>query len=76
MQRVSVKQSQQTSQGMRPAQHRNEEVSPALLLARRIHMEQGIEQLKAYLLAVEPFVAPNELRAISSGFGFNFDIFR
>lgn len=49
------------------------EGSPALLLARRVRSEQGVEQLKAYLLAVEPFVAPNEIRTISAAFGLNFD---
>lgn len=73
MQRVSVKRPQRQSQGMRPVQHRDTEQSPALLMARRVNTEQGTQQLKAYLLAIEPFVAPNELRNISGSFGLDFD---
>lgn len=73
MQRVSVKRPQSQSQGMRQVQRRNMEQSPALLMARRVNTEQGTQQLKAYLLAIEPFVAPNELRNISGSFGLDFD---
>lgn len=73
MQRVSVKRPQRQSQGMRQVQHRDMEQSPALLMARRVNTEQGTQQLKAYLLAIEPFVAPNELRNISGSFGLDFD---
>lgn len=73
MQRVSIKRPQHQSQGMRTVQHRDTEQSPALLMARRVNTEQGVQQLKAYLLAIEPFVAPNELRNISGSFGLDFD---
>lgn len=73
MQRVSVKRPQRQSQGMRQVQNRGMEQSPALLMARRVNTEQGTQQLKAYLLAIEPFVAPNELRNISGSFGLDFD---
>lgn len=73
MQRVSVKRPQGQSQGMRQVQRRDMEQSPALLMARRVNTEQGTQQLKAYLLAIEPFVAPNELRNISGSFGLDFD---
>lgn len=73
MQRVSVRQPQRQQQATRSAQMRNQEQSPALAMARRVNAEQGKEQLKAYLLAMEPFVAPNELRSISNSFGLDFD---
>lgn len=73
MQRVSVQRPRRQPQGMRQVQNRNMEQSPALLMARRVNTEQGTQQLKAYLLAIEPFVAPNELRNISGSFGLDFD---
>lgn len=53
--------------------NRANDTSPALLMARRIRDEQGIEQLKLFLAAMEPFVAPYELKNISSGFGIEYD---
>ena len=47
--------------------------SPMLHMARRVRSEQGIEQLKSFLVAMEPFSAPNELRSISMSFGMDFD---
>ena len=46
-----------------------QEPSPALLMARRIRGEQGIEQLKRFLEAMEPFVAPAERRMIAESMG-------
>lgn len=70
MQRVP---SRQTPPNVQKNIPRLNEASPALLMARRIRDEQGIEQLKKFLIAVEPFVAPYELRNISSGFGIEYD---
>lgn len=42
-------------------------------IARRIREEQGIEQLQAFLAAMVPFVAPNELRGVCAGFGLDYD---
>lgn len=47
--------------------------SPMLHMARRVRSEQGIEQLKSFLVAMEPFSAPNELRSISLSFGMDYD---
>ena len=49
------------------------EASPLLLLARRIREEQGPEQTRAFLEAMRPFAAPNELKRIGEGFGIEFD---
>ena len=46
-----------------------EEASPILPLARRIRAEQGAEQVKAFLEAMRPFAAPNELKHIGRSFG-------
>ncbi|MDY5001078.1 MAG: hypothetical protein SO122_01200 [Eubacteriales bacterium] len=43
------------------------------MMAKRVYQEQGMEQLKAFVVAIEPFVAPNELRTICSSFGLNFE---
>lgn len=43
------------------------------MMAKRVYQEQGMEQLKAFVVAIEPFVAPNELRTICSCFGLNFE---
>ncbi|MBR4434576.1 MAG: hypothetical protein IKS90_00530 [Clostridia bacterium] len=45
------------------------EVSPLVLLSRRIRSEQGIEGLKAFLGAMRPFAAPYELKNIALSFG-------
>lgn len=42
---------------------------PALLLARRIRREQGVEQVKRFLMAMEPFLAPYERQAIAEQLG-------
>ena len=44
-----------------------------MMMAKRVYQEQGMEQLKAFIVAIEPFVAPNELRTICSSFGLNFE---
>ncbi|OQB23915.1 MAG: hypothetical protein BWY11_01520 [Firmicutes bacterium ADurb.Bin182] len=43
--------------------------SPALQLAQRIRYEQGTEQLRRYLTAIEPFIAPAERAAIAKQMG-------
>lgn len=50
-----------------------EEPSPMLRLARRIREEQGVEQLRAFLAAMAPFSAPNEIRHIGEDFGIPFE---
>jgi hypothetical protein len=45
------------------------EPSPALQLARRIRYEQGTEQVRRYLSAIEPFIAPAERAAIAKQMG-------
>ena len=50
-----------------------ESASPMLLLARRIREEQGVEQVRAFLAAMTPFSAPNEIRHIGEGFGIPFE---
>ncbi|MBR0134793.1 MAG: hypothetical protein IJM18_01205 [Clostridia bacterium] len=52
---------------------REENASPLLLLARRIREEQGPEQVKAFIGAMAPFAAPNELKRISEGFGIEYE---
>ena len=75
MQRVPTRQRQtMPADRQQGGRQQHNETTPALLLARRIREEQGVEQLKAFLAAMEPFVAPNELRSISSGFGINYDM--
>ena len=49
------------------------EISPVLRLARRIREEQGPEQVKAFISAMRPFAAPNELRRVSEGFGIDYE---
>lgn len=73
MQRVPVRQRQHMMPQQNQRQQSMSDTSPALLLARRVRSEQGVEQLKAYLVAIEPFVAPNEVRAIGSAFGIDTD---
>ena len=72
MPRVSVRQ-QNSQQGSRPMQQQRPSSSPTLMMAKRVYQEQGMEQLKAFVVAIEPFVAPNELRTICSCFGLNFE---
>ncbi|MCR5610935.1 MAG: hypothetical protein K6F68_03785 [Clostridiales bacterium] len=50
-----------------------EDASPMLRLARRIREEQGVEQLRAFLAAMGPFSAPNEIRHIGEDFGIPFE---
>lgn len=50
----------------------NGEAQPLVKLARRIRSEQGAEQLKAFLQAMTPFFAPNELKNIAEDFGVEF----
>ena len=65
---------QRTGTESRPAGIRqNAEASPLLKLARRVREEQGVEQLKAFLTAMIPFAAPNEIRRVSEGFGIPFE---
>ena len=73
MPRVSVRH-QHPQQGSRPVQQqRPSSGSPTIMMAKRVYQEQGMEQLKAFVVAIEPFVAPNELRTICSCFGLNFE---
>lgn len=57
--------------GKLPPQRANviEEGSPTYAMAKRIRSEQGIEQVKRFLLAVEPFIAPAEQEAIANVMG-------
>ena len=48
-------------------------LSPLKQLANRIRDEQGAEQIKAFLLAMRPFAAPNELKKLGAEFGMDFD---
>ncbi len=43
--------------------------SPALHMARRIRSEQGAEQARQYLVAMEPYLAPAERRHIAEQVG-------
>ncbi|MBO4563273.1 MAG: hypothetical protein J5772_06655 [Clostridia bacterium] len=52
---------------------KQEEPSPMLRIARRIREEQGAEQVRAFLAAMLPFAAPNEIRRIGEGFGIPFE---
>lgn len=52
-----------------PEEAKKEERSPLLLLARRIREEQGADGLKAFLIAMEPFAAPFELKNLAAQFG-------
>lgn len=75
MQRIPSRQRQNLHASKMPNKpSSSNETSPVLLMARRIRTEQGVEQLKSFLAAMEPFVAPNELRTICNGFGINFDL--
>lgn len=49
------------------------EPSPMLRLARRIREEQGVDQVRAFLAAMAPFAAPNEIRHIGEGFGIAYE---
>lgn len=48
---------------------KNQPLPPALLLARRIRREQGAEQARRFLAAMEPFLAPNERMTIAEQLG-------
>ncbi|MBR0025837.1 MAG: hypothetical protein IJP37_01625 [Clostridia bacterium] len=48
---------------------KNQPLPPALLLARRIRREQGAEQVRRFLAAMEPFLAPNERQSIAEQLG-------
>ncbi|MDO4568428.1 MAG: hypothetical protein Q4B99_05645 [Clostridia bacterium] len=52
-----------------PVEPAGSEPSPALQLARRIRAEQGVGQLKRFLNAIEPFVAPAERQSIAESMG-------
>lgn len=61
-------------QGVRPGggqspMEKNQPLPPALLLARRIRREQGAEQVRRFLVAMEPFLAPNERMTIAEQLG-------
>lgn len=71
---------QRTMQQGTPAQRQqpyveqgSSEPSPALLMARRIRAEQGIDQLKRFLMAIEPFVAPAEREGIANSMGIHIE---
>ena len=50
-----------------------EDDSPMLRMARRIRQEQGPEQVRAFLAAMTPFSAPNEIRRVGENFGLSFE---
>ncbi|MBO4384674.1 MAG: hypothetical protein J5854_04565 [Clostridia bacterium] len=56
-----------------PPSYGFDEASPMLRLARRIREEQGVEGLRAFLAAMTPFSAPNEIRHIGEDFGVSFE---
>lgn len=43
--------------------------SPALIMARRIRSEQGVERTRQYLIAMEPYIAPAERAHIAQQLG-------
>ena len=73
MQRVPTRQRQFVPNGNASKRPQGGEASPFLRIARRIREEQGIEQLRAFLAAMVPFVAPNELKGVCTGFGLDYD---
>ena len=73
MQRVPTRQRQFVPNGNAAKRPQGGEASPFLRIARRIREEQGIEQLRAFLAAMVPFVAPNELKGVCAGFGLDYD---
>lgn len=73
MQRVPTRQRQFVPNGNAAKRPQGGEASPFLRIARRIREEQGIEQLQAFLAAMVPFVAPNELKGVCTGFGLDYD---
>ena len=73
MQRVPTRQRQFVPNGNAAKRPQGGEASPFLRIARRIREEQGIEQLRAFLAAMVPFVAPNELKGVCTGFGLDYD---
>lgn len=73
MQRVPTRQRQFVPNGNAAKRPQGGEASPFLRIARRIREEQGLEQLRAFLAAMVPFVAPNELKGVCTGFGLDYD---
>lgn len=73
MQRVPTRQRQSVPNVNAAKRPQSGEASPFLRIARRIREEQGVEQLRAFLAAMVPFVAPNELKSVCSGFGLDYD---
>lgn len=55
------------------SRQRADEPSPMLRLARRIREEQGVDQVRAFLAAMKPFAAPNEIKHIGEGFGIAYE---
>lgn len=49
-----------------------QETSPLLSMARRVREEQGVEQLRAFLSAMAPFAAPNEIKRLCDSFGLSY----
>lgn len=50
--------------------------SPIVNMARRIRDEQGVSGLREFIGAMEPFAAPNELRALADSFGLDYAALR
>ena len=69
MQRMPTRNIEKGVQGRRP----ESEASPMQKLARRIREEQGTEQVKAFLAAMGPFSAPNEIKRIGEDFGISYE---
>lgn len=70
MQRMPLNKTSSMPDAPKTSQNEN---SPALLMARKIRREQGVEQLRAFLSAIGPFISPNELKSICGVFGLNFN---
>ena len=70
MQRMPLNKTRSMPDAPKTSQNEN---SPALLMARKIRREQGVEQLRAFLSAIGPFISPNELKSICGAFGLNFN---
>ena len=66
---ASLKKSARPTQTAPEEAKREEERPPLLMLARRIREEQGTEGLRAFIIAMEPFAAPYELKNIAARFG-------
>lgn len=70
MQRLPVNRIKNMQSASEKSQSEN---SPVLLMAKKIRREQGVEQLRSFLSAVEPFIPPNELKSICNVFGMNYN---